>query len=270
MDHTLIEEQRIAERYVTGKLPPDEAERFEEHFLSCQECLDRLDLAESMDRGFKRAASQDAARLATQIAATRQLAVIAWLSRLGRSRQAAALVMTVFLVALLPGLFVLRQVRESERELAATRSALRQERERTAASSRSAAEAEKLRLDLAREQQARAKADEELAAARRPQVNIPILYPDAERGAGEPSQRLRLPRSPGWIVFSFTVDPPYRPSYRVALRDSHGHEIWGGEDLRPDENGNLSLSLFSNLLTPGDYTLTAEGRRFTFRVLSAA
>src|SRR5436190_11239197 len=124
MDHTLIEEQRIAERYVTGKLPPDEAERFEEHFLSCQECLDRLDLAESMDRGFKRAASQDAVQLATQITAARQLAVIAWLSRLGRSRQTAALVMTVLLVAILPGLFALRQVRESERELAATRTAL--------------------------------------------------------------------------------------------------------------------------------------------------
>jgi hypothetical protein len=271
MDHTLIEEQRIAERYVTGKLPPDEAERFEEHYLSCQECLDRLDLAESMDRGFKRAASEDAARLATQIAATRQLAVLAWLSRLSRSRQAAALVMTVFLVAFLPGLFALRQVRESERELAAVRSALEQEREqeRTAAGARSAAEAEKLRadleasrLDLAREQEARAKANEELAAARRPQGNVPILYLDAERGSGEPSHRLRLPRSPGWIVLSLTVEPPYRSSYRAVLRDPRGQEIWGGEGLLPDENGSLSLSLPSTLLTPGDYTLTAEGRRF--------
>jgi anti-sigma factor RsiW len=275
MDHTLIEEQRIAERYVTGKLPPDEAERFEEHYLSCQECLDRLDLAESMDRGFKRAAGEDAARLATQIAATRQLAVLAWLSRLGRSRQAAALVMSVFLVAFLPGLFALRQVRESERELAATRSAL--EQERTAAGSRSAAEAAKLRADLeasrrdlASEQQARAKANEDLAAARQPQANVPILFLDPERGAGEPSHRLRLPRSPGWIVFTLTVDPPYRPSYRVALRDSQGHEIWSGEGLHPDENDSLSLSLPSTLLAPGDYTLTAEGRRFTFRVLPAA
>jgi hypothetical protein len=97
MDHTLIEEQRIAERYVTGKPPPDEAER-------------------------------------------------------------------------------------------------------------AAAAAKKLRLDLAREQEARAKANEELAAARRSQVNVPILYPDAERGAGEPSQRLHLPRSPGWIVFTLTAE----------------------------------------------------------------
>jgi len=270
MDHTLIEEQRIAERYVTGKLPPDEAERFEEHYLSCQECLDRLDLAESMDRGFKRAASQDTARLATQITAARQLAVIAWLSRLGRSRQAVALVMTVFLVAVLPGLFALRQVRESQRELAATRSALHQERERTAAGSRSAAEAEKLRLDLTREQQARAKADAELAAARRPQGNVPLLFLDPERGGGEPTHLLRLPRSPGWIVFSLTVEPPYRPSYRVVLRDSRGQEIWSGDGLRPDANDSLSLSLPSTLLAPGDYTLAAEGRRFTFRVLPAA
>jgi hypothetical protein len=256
MDHTLIEEQQIAERYVTGKLPPDEAERFEEHFLSCQECLDRLDLAESMDRGFKRAASQDAAQLATQIAATRQLAVIAWLSRLGRSRQMAFLAMAVFVVAVLPGLFALRQVREGQ-----------QEREWTAAGSRTAAaEAARLRTDLeasrrdlAREQAARTKMDEELAAARRPQVNIPVLYLDAERGSGESSHRLRLPRAPGGIVFGLTIEPPYQPSYHAVLRDAGGREIWSGEGLQPNELDSLSLSLPSTLLTPGDYTFTVEG-----------
>src|SRR3954468_12231909 len=133
MNHTDVEEQNLVDRYVMGKLSAAETERFEDHYLSCPECLDRLDLAESMERGFKRAAGQDAARLA----ATRQLALVAWLSRLGRSRQMAALAMTFFLVAVLPGLFALRQVRERDRELAATRTAL-------AAGSQTAAEAAKL------------------------------------------------------------------------------------------------------------------------------
>ena len=58
LDHATIEEEQIAERYVMGKLPPDEATLFEEHYLSCPECLDRLELAESMERGFKRAAGK--------------------------------------------------------------------------------------------------------------------------------------------------------------------------------------------------------------------
>jgi hypothetical protein len=280
MNHTTIEEQQIAERYVMGKLAADEAARFEEHYLSCQECLDRLDLAESMERGFKRAAGQDAARLAT----VRQLAVVAWLSRLGRSRQMAALVMTVLVVAVLPGLFGLREVRERERALAATRSALEQERQRSAAGSRTAAEAERLRQeldasrrDLERERQARATADEQLEAARRPQGDVPILFLDAERGTGEPTHRLRLPRSPGWIVLDLAIDSPY-PSYRAVLRDARGSEVWHGEDLHGNET-EISLLLPSTLLAPGDYTLAVEGLvpgrrpaaagRFPFRVLNS-
>lgn len=283
MDHSHIEEQQTAERYVMGRLSPEDAARFEEHYLSCQECLDRLDLAESMERGFKRAAGQDAARAA----ATRQLAVLAWLSRLGRSRQMAALVMAVLVVAVLPGLFGLREVRERERALAEARSALEQERERSATGSRTAAEAgseaEKLRAeleasrrDLAREQEARATADEQLAAARQPQGNVPILFLDAERGGGEPSVRFRLPQTPGWIVLALQVDPP-KPPYRAILQDARGQEIWRDEGLRLNELDTLGLSLPSPLLAPGDYTLAVEslapGRkpvpagRFTFRVL---
>src|SRR5262245_38246330 len=130
MDHAYVEAQDVVDRYVMGKLSAEEAERFEEHYLSCSECLDRLDLAESMQRGFKRAAGQDVARLA----ATRQLALVAWLSRLGRSRQMAVLAMAVLVVAVLPAGLALRELGERNRELA-------RERERSATGSRSAAEA---------------------------------------------------------------------------------------------------------------------------------
>lgn len=281
MDHTTIEEQQTVERYLKGKLPPEEAARFEEHYLSCPECLDRLDLAESMERGFKRAAGQDAARLA----ASHQLAVIAWLSRLGRSRQMATLVTAVLLVAVLPGLFALRQVRERDRELTDARSAL--EQQQSDAVSRAAGETAKLRADLeasrrdlAREQEARAKTAGELAAARQPQGNVPLLFLDAERGggsAGGPTQRIRLPRSPGWIFLALGLEPPHAPSYQAILRDSRGKELWHGEGLHLNEREALSLSLPSTLLAPGDYTLTVEapgGRtaagRFPFRVLPPA
>jgi Putative zinc-finger len=275
MDHTYIEEQQIVDRYVMGKLPPEEAGRFEEHFLSCPECLDRLDLAESMQRGFKRAAGQDVARLAV----ARQLALVAWLSRLGRSRQMAVLAMALLVVAVLPAGLALRQIGERDRELA-------QERQRSAAGSRSAAEAGKLRSeldasrrDLIAERQAHASAAEQLAQARQPQGNVPILFLDAERGggAGEPSVRLRLPSKPSWIVLALTIDPPHQPSYRAILRDARGRELWRGGDLRLDERDSLSLSLPSSLLAPGDYTLAVEGLargrkpiaagRFAFRVL---
>jgi hypothetical protein len=283
MNHTYIEEQDLVDRYVMGKLSPAEAERFEEHYLSCPECLDRLDLAESMQRGFKRAAGEDATRLA----AARQLALVAWLSRLGRSRQLAVLAMAVFVIAVLPAGLALRRIGESDRELAETRSALEQERQRAAAGSQNAAAVEKLRSelattqrDLAREREAHASDAEQLAQARQPQGNVPILFLDAERGGGDPSVRLRLPAKPGWIVLALTVDPPHQPSYRVILRDAEGREVWRGGDLHIDERDSLSLSLPSSLLAPGDYTLAVEGLtpgrkpvaagRYAFRVLRSA
>jgi len=126
MDHTYIEENQVVDRYVMGKLPPDEAGRFEDHYLSCPECLDRLELAESLQRGFKRMAGQEAAVLAT----ARQLAVVAWLARLGRSRQMAVLAMTVLVLAILPGI-AFRGLSDHGQEQ--IRTSLRQERQRVGA-----------------------------------------------------------------------------------------------------------------------------------------
>ncbi len=288
MDHAYIEEQQIADRYVMGKLPAEEATRFEEHYLGCPECLDRLELAEAMQRGFKRAAGEDLAR----VAATRQLALLAWLFRLGRSRQVAVLAMALVVAVLLPSGLALRRLGERDRELAAARSALEREREGSTAGSRTAAAAaERLRRELEAsrraldgERQARARAAEELAEARRPQANVPILFLNPERGAGpsagEPSVRLRLPATPGWIVLALEIDPPHHAAYRAVLRDAAGREIWRGEGLRLNEMETLSLSLPSTLLAPGDYVATVAGVdaggpspapvRFSFRVLPAA
>lgn len=289
MNHIEIEERQIAELYVMGKLPPEEAAGFEEHYLHCQECLDRLELAESMDRGFKRAAGQAAAEaaavhhIAARAAATRQIAVLAWLSRLGRSRQMAALAMAVLVVAVLPGLLGLREVRERERELAAARSDLEQERARSAAGSRTGAEAEaRLRAELEarveadleakqreldRERQAHASAAAQLAEARKPQRNVPILFLEPERGGGAPTHQVSLSESPGWIVLALGVDPPHAPSYRAVLRDAKGREVWRDEGLEVNEMETVTVSLPATLLAPGDYTVEVAGRRFPFRVL---
>ena len=83
MDHPYIEENQITERYLMGQLAAPEEARFEEHYLTCQGCLDRLELAERFDRALKGVAAEEAAVAA---AATR-LGILAGLARLSRSRQ---------------------------------------------------------------------------------------------------------------------------------------------------------------------------------------
>jgi|ERR1700722_3130579 len=46
MNHAYIDANCVAERYLTQALSPEELRAFEEHIVDCQECADRLLLAE--------------------------------------------------------------------------------------------------------------------------------------------------------------------------------------------------------------------------------
>jgi anti-sigma factor RsiW len=46
MDHRYIDEHSLADRYVDRVLGPQESSEFEAHLVDCQECRDRLLLAE--------------------------------------------------------------------------------------------------------------------------------------------------------------------------------------------------------------------------------
>jgi putative zinc finger protein len=266
MDHAYIEEHQVADRYVLGTLPAAEAERFEDHYLSCPRCLDRLQLAESMQRGFQRMARQDVEKLA----AARQLAFVAWLARLGRGRQTAVLAMALLVAALLPWTVAQRQVAVRDQKLAEIHASLERERVRSAAGLRSAA--------VARAREAAARA---AAVPVRPLAgDVATLALAAERGgpsAATPTRRLRLPLPPSGVSVTLAIDPPYQTSYRVVLRDARDQAVWRG-DLPLHDDETLSLLLPAPLFQqPGDYTLAVRGLapggkpaaevKFHFRVL---
>jgi len=46
LDHSYIDDHSMAERYLRHALTPDERRDFEQHMVDCQECADRLLLAE--------------------------------------------------------------------------------------------------------------------------------------------------------------------------------------------------------------------------------
>jgi hypothetical protein len=275
MDHTYIEEHQIADRYVQGTLPEDEAERFENHYLSCPACLDSLDLSESVQRGFRRAATQDAERLI----ATRQLALLAWLGRLSRQRQAGILLSALLVLTVLaggPGFYVSA---ERGRELRQTQVALAAERQHATAGTLRA-DLDASRRALIDERAAHAQDVAQLAQLRQPEANVAILLLDLERGAGPSpetaTQRVRQPAA-GRIVLASPVDRPFQPSYRAVLLDRQGREVCRWQDLQPDDNDLLRMGLLANQVQPGNYSLvvkgmTASGKTsaagsFTFRVL---
>ncbi len=59
MDHRYIDEHGVAERYLEHSLAPQEHEAFEAHVVDCQECADRLLLAQIfLERKANAAASE--------------------------------------------------------------------------------------------------------------------------------------------------------------------------------------------------------------------
>jgi hypothetical protein len=268
MEHPYIDERQIAERYLLGQLGEDEAQRFEEHYLHCAECLERLEAAEGLQRGLRQVAEEEVARVVVARAG-----VLAALSRFLGSRQAPLAVTLLLVVALLPAGLLLWRVSRLEQTLASRPAVPAPVRTPTPAVpgvdprleaqlEEARGESRRLAGELDAERRRREEIAGELSRAREPQVNVPVLSLAPERsgpGEGEPTHRVALGREPRWFLLSLELDGPEYPRYRAALAGPDGRVLWRGDELRPDATGSLTLSLHSSLLRPGDFTVRIEG-----------
>src|SRR5436305_8572240 len=129
MDHQSIDAGSIAERYVTGRLAPEEAAAFEEHYLDCPACCARVETAERLQRGLRRLAEQAAVRAPGS-------------PRWSRSPRLALAAAALLAVALLPAWMELREVQRLRSDLARTKV-------ETGSADRLKGEREQTRRDLA-------------------------------------------------------------------------------------------------------------------------
>lgn len=118
MEHAEIERDDVVERYVTGKLTPEDEERFEEHYVDCLECIRAVEDAERLHRGLTLMAAEDLAARRTVLAAAAALL---------RSRPGALLAGLVLVIALLPAGLAWRQAGRLGDELDAARRELADE-----------------------------------------------------------------------------------------------------------------------------------------------
>lgn len=287
MDHDRIEREQIVDLYLMGKLDPEMTDRFEAHYLHCQDCLNQLELAEKLQRGLRRAT----AREASEQVASRQLAVFAWIARLSRSGQ-VGIVMTALVAVSLPAGLVLRQAGRHEVEISEVRSTLeqahmelvdtRQEQQASreaqdakvqAAEGEQAAEWQRLEQEIEREREFRKAAEASLARARAPRKNLPIFNLSVERGAGfeaEPSLRLHVTPAAERIVLQLELGRPAYASYRATLLRQGRGQVWRGDGLVPNYIDNLVLDLPATMLEAGDYRLNIEGLSITGEAVAVA
>lgn len=285
LEHADVEAGDLIGRYRTGRLDRQEVEAFEEHYLSCAACLDQLDADEEIEHALRIAAARDAA------AVVKPLAAVAWLARLGRSRQAAAIASLLFLALVLPFTLQQRRLDELARERDAARAAAASAGQAPAPAAFDAAreresaqretERQRMAAELARERRSRAELQERLARSLAPQPNTPIVRLSPLRSlGGEPADRLLLAPETGFVVLSLELPSSDYPSYRVRLaRTGAAREpVWSQAGLLPNAEGALALSVHASMLGAGDYEAVVEGLapggkavpvgRFTLRVVA--
>ena len=256
MDHEQIAEQNVVERYVLGRLTPEEEERFEEHLLECQDCRRRVEWEEDLQNSLHAVAAEDAA---ARVAVVR-VGLLAWLAR---HRAVAGLLAAAVLVLLaLPILGIRGLLREQDRlkgELAQLQSAAARPRPQPAPTpAPSDPERGRVEAELRTERDARSRLAEQLARLTQPQVNTAIFSLGLVRGGDSPPNRIALRRDPEWIVLAVELPAQEAPSYRATLATAAGRTVWKGEGLKAGADGTVAIALYSTLLAPGSYKLRLE------------
>lgn len=270
-EHDEIEAHQLVELYVLGRLTAPEAERFEAHFVGCQQCLDELEAAERLAGGIKVLARPTAdPSLAAPAGSPSRF------FRFSRSRLFTALAAGL-IAALLPGGFALLRMRALGHEVASLRSAAAEAQTRVQTLENEIARRE---VESATGRERETRLNEALAAATRPQPNVPLVFLGPVRAGSNneaPAHRLVLPAPPGWVVLALEIDGPAEASYRASLRrEDTTAMLLTQEGLHLNEMGALTLSLHSSTLATGDYLVEARDEagsaraRFRFRLEPAA
>jgi len=277
MDHSYIEGHLIADRYLSGKLSTEAQMRFEEHYVDCAECLDRLRTIDDFRAGLLAIVTEEAMRLRAYLRGGQVgvLARVAWLIR----RRRAPLLAVVSLLIALPLTLVILEWRSARRDLAQAEQTSSEWRRKYEESEQAAhGLAKELRTreresSLQRERlAARLKLMRKASDSQFPRSNkaagyeseAPVFALSVVRGGSPdlslPVNRITLPHQSKLIVLLLELEPdPDLHSYRVAISTTDGRNIWIKDGLKPNSKSALALSFNSNLFKPDDYLLTLEG-----------
>jgi hypothetical protein len=275
MDHPFIEEHDIPYLYLLGKLPAEEQEHFEEHFIVCPECLNRLETTESLIDSLKTIATEDILRPHAYI----QAGILVWLAQLSRKRQVMLLSITILLLVAVPATLFIAEMKHIRGELAQAKLAYvdrqrqfeekrqtvqKLEKELQETRQKSAEQRQHLETALERERQESARLAD---GSNRPGRfhSIATVFSLINTRSADPTQtspknEIVISRSSQLIILSPEFDPdPNIQTYRGAITTNDNRSIWRGDKLRLNLKGTIEFGFSASLFRPGDYLFTLEG-----------
>jgi hypothetical protein len=283
MDHDYINDHGVVSLYVGGKLSPEERAGFEEHFSSCLQCVEEIEVTAELREGLRQVAKEDAARPdvakpgvaqpgvarpdVSRLGVAPQLAPAPWAGSWGRPALLAyAMVVVVGLGAIF---FVDARYRRSE--VAEARRAS-DDWERRYTEERQARENLQRQQAQAADYAAKQGGDQGLVVASLQPA--PLFFLNVTRGAEEgsaPANQVTVSSAAPLIALSleFEKDPAFR-TYRARLSDGAGRVVWSAGNIPSPASNAIAITLPSHLLGRGNYSVVLEGLTVGGRYLPAA
>ena len=266
MDHKYIDQFDLVERYLTGKLAAEESTEFEEHFVDCSQCLDRLETTKAFVEGLRVVASN---RLPVLMAETP--AKILWNAPYTTSRKAFAVAAGALLLVVIGGAgLVYTQIRRYRVEAEQARSAsiqwerrYEEDRQLSDATSKDHQEAERELTEQVAQLRTELENQRKSGHQDNVQVNVPILALSSTRGSDPLSASVNvvtLSRSSGSFVITMALEGEtgYR-RYAMTILSSQKQLILKRGGIKPLRDNLISMSLDSSLFRAGNYLLTLDG-----------
>jgi hypothetical protein len=241
MEHPRIDEERILDRYLAGRLDPQEEALFEEHLFECGECLEGAQAGEQLRRGLQQVAAEDAVPMPVAPGA------LAWLRGRSPTHLASLLVLALWIVGM--PVLVLRQQAELGRLEGENARLISEGAETPSAGGRALVE---------------------------PLANLAVVSLGVSRDAGDAVEIRPNPESDA-LLLSLELPVVEAAEYRVFIHDTAGETLWSSGELVPTLYDTLLVALPPSFLPPGEYRI--EVRRapagssesaggMTFRVLA--
>lgn len=278
MTHQEIQANEIIEQYVRGKLTTADRRAFQEHLFECDECFQQAEVTARFVAGVREASRTGL--LTAHHQPERARTVGAWFNQGWAFRWAAPALAASLLIAIaLIGWWALSLRRQNQRLMQQTAEQNRaaeqlklsetkiRELENRGIASQAEKESLQQEIRLLKEQVAAAERQREgqLAQVRQPDTNLPVvnIYPvgDAQRSGGTSEvNQLRLPPGTRRFVLLLSDFQPGLANYQVEIMNSSGRMLTRMTGLKPDRNGEISVTLDRSLLSQGKYTLKLLGQ----------
>jgi hypothetical protein len=225
MMHPQIEDEEIIERYARNQLPEEQRKAFEEHFFGCDDCFEKLQVAERFVAGVR-----DAARRGSLSGEVEGRAPnwtwSGWLAPAFGVSACAALLLAAF-----SAWIYFSQMPKMRLQL-----------------NQSAAE-------LRAQQQARAALEQQIATSIQAEANLPLVMLQATRDVQAPPNEVIVPPGAKHMVLWVEVPAGKSNRYRLQVDTADNRPVETLDSLQRNTYGALAVSLPVEALQPGDYRI---------------